>query len=428
MPPTIKIITMSIYTGTFEEVTSEVTKRLETVHHHTTGTVRFYFQYWRRIKRYMDSLGIQIIDLQVCDNFLKYYFGDKEFSALPPKDRNCIRAVMFLKEYLGTGEVKPYRIESVVFYGKTGILMKEYIAEKISLRLAKYTIYEYEQHIYRFFKYLEQRKINDIKDISLVEILIYVKSLDPRFKTKNHTTLRVVRDFFKFICKKGVTDIDLSRLIPGDNYKSQPELPSTYTKEEIAKLLASVDRTSAIGKRNYAILLLAVRLGLRASDIAGLMFDNLLWEQNTIRITQFKTGMELNLPLLPDVGNAIIDYMKYGRPKSVEPHIFLIALPPYHHVSNYGISSIVQTTFSKTDINISSRKHGSHALRHTLAGFLMENSVQLPVISEVLGHASTESTRYYLRIDLKSLRQCVLDVPAVDNMFYSQKGGYFYEQ
>ncbi len=192
-------------------------------------------------------------------------------------------------------------------------------------------------------------------------------------------------------------------------------------------MIGSVDRSSASGKRNYAIILIAARLGLRASDISRLKFDNLIWSSSTIEITQVKTGKELVLPLLPDVGNAIIDYLKYARPESDEPYVFLTERPPYGSFSTSNVvTHIVQRAFRKAGIDIKDRKFGPHSLRHSLGFRMLEQKTILPIISDVFGHQSTESTRYYLRIDLESMKQCMLDVPPVADNFYNQKGGYFY--
>jgi phage integrase family protein len=168
-------------------------------------------------------------------------------------------------------------------------------------------------------------------------------------------------------------------------------------------------------------------LGLRASDIANLKFENILWEDNAIRLIQQKTNKELELPLLPEIGNAIIEYLRYGRPKSQSSYIFLLARSPYTHINQPVISQIAKKYFLKANVNIKNKHHGAHALRHSLATLLLEEQVKLPVISEVLGHENTESTSYYLRIDIQSLKKCSLDVSPVCENFYTQKGGYFYE-
>jgi integrase len=130
-------------------------------------------------------------------------------------------------------------------------------------------------------------------------------------------------------------------MIPRSNYKSQPKIPSIYSKEEVEKLIASVDRGSSVGKRDYAIILLAVRLGLRSSDIANIKFDNILWEQNIIRLVQFKTDKEIELPLLPEVGNAIIDYLKYSRQESDEPFVFLTVRSPIIPITPVGTMALM---------------------------------------------------------------------------------------
>jgi len=199
-------------------------------------------------------------------------------------------------------------------------------------------------------------------------------------------------------------------------------LPTTYTKEEVEKLLKSVDRANPKGKRDFAMILLAARLGLRASDICRMKFENINWKQNMIRIKQTKTARTVELPLLTEVGNAIIDYLKYGRPESALPYIFLCMGQPYGKLKEPTLHSIVTFYLKRAKIdNLDKKKHGPHALRHSLACSLLEQKTPLPVISEVLGHSNTESTKTYLRIDLNSLRQCSLEVPALNSPYYSQE-------
>jgi integrase len=239
--------------------------------------------------------------------------------------------------------------------------------------------------------------------------------------------LSTLRVFIGYLFNTGIIPKDYSGLIPRARIVSQPKLPSTYSKEEVAQVIKAVDRSIGIGKRNYAIILMAARFGLRASDIGRLRFDHLNWQQSRIEMDQYKTGKKLTLPILADVGNAIIDYLKYGRPKMDSPYVFLTARPPFQPFpSSNVVTHIVQRAFQKSGVSIANKRFGPHSLRHSLGFQMLQESVILPVISEVLGHQSTESTRYYLRIDLESMRQCVLDVPPVDKAFYLQKGGIFY--
>jgi len=417
---------MEMKQRTFKEVTSLATTCLKSKLSRANGTLRYYNGHWRKLERFMETKGIQFIDPDISRNYLLQEYGNKDFDALPKRDKDIVKTISVFIEFMETGTIQSAK-EVTDFEGSIGQLMIDYLAFKISCRLAKHTLDEYEQHLSRFLRFLKENNVAFIDAVNQLHILKYIKSVDPQKKSLAHISIRVLRDFFKYLYSKRVLEIDFSGIMPKDNYKSQAKLPSTYTKQEIETLIATVDRSHAVGKRDYAIILLAARLGLRASDIANLRFENIVWEQNTISLSQYKTKNVIELPLLSEVGNAIIDYLKFGRPKSEEPFVFIFARYPFNTIQTSVVTQIVQHTFVKTGINIKHKRHGPHALRHSLAGRLLENQTTLPVISEVLGHKNTESTRFYLRIDLTTLRQCMLDVPAISSEFYLQKGGFFYE-
>jgi len=159
------------------------------------------------------------------------------------------------------------------------------------------------------------------------------------------------------------------------------------------------------------MILLIVRLGLRCSDVAAMQFSNLQWEDEKIVLSQQKTKAVIELPLFQDLGDAIIDYLKYGRPRSDLPYIFLRLVPPYNNMDNNALYGIMQKYLRLSGIKYDERRHGPHALRHSLATNLLKQNTPLPVISSVLGHENTESTIGYLRVDTESLRKCVLEVP-----------------
>ena len=374
----------------------------------------------------MQLQKISFFHALVGKNYLLEEFGDRDYSRLSKKEKDLVRAISVLCEFQETGSIQ-YRKEQTSFEGPIGQLMIGYLAHKTSLRLNKSTVDEYEQHLYRFLNYLNKHGITSVNAINLSHMLHFIKGIDIRFSTLLHLTLRSLRGFFAYLYQQKLLNVDLAGMIPKDNYKKQARLPSVYSKKEIEEMITCIDRGNAKGKRNYAIVLLAARLGLRASDIVNLKFNNLYWERSVIIFDQYKTGKKIELPLLPEVGNAIIDYLKYGRPQSEEGFVFLLSRSPYTPMNRCSVTGIVHTALVRAGINIENRKHGAHTLRHSLAGILLENKTMLPVISEVLGHKNTASTKYYLRIDLKSMRQCVMEVLPVSIIFYNQKGGCFYE-
>jgi integrase len=174
--------------------------------------------------------------------------------------------------------------------------------------------------------------------------------------------------------------------------------------------LEAVDRSSAKGKRDYAILLLACRLGLRASDIRTLKLDPLPWEDSTLEITQSKTGTPLRLPLTREMGDALIDYLKSGRPQTTHREIFLKVNPRLDPFRGNNLHHIV--TYWRLLAGIRFRapqKRGAHSLRHTLATRLLEKGTPFTTIAEILGHRSLESTRIYTKADVEALRSVALD-------------------
>ncbi|MEG1592231.1 site-specific integrase [Chryseobacterium sp.] len=198
------------------------------------------------------------------------------------------------------------------------------------------------------------------------------------------------------------------------------EIQTCFTSDEILRLEQNVNRTIPKGKRDYAMILLATRLGLRSSDIRYLQFSNIDWKNNIIRLEQFKTKVPIELPLLVDIGEALIDYIKNGRPKVKSKDIFLRANGPYTTLTSAAFYNSIREYLKRTNIDYGNRKHGSHALRHSLATNLLKNRVPISIISDTLGHSNTSVTMNYLHISVENLLECSLDVPMVDGNFYLQ--------
>ncbi|MBN2853227.1 MAG: tyrosine-type recombinase/integrase [Clostridia bacterium] len=173
-----------------------------------------------------------------------------------------------------------------------------------------------------------------------------------------------------------------------------------------------MDRGNPMGKRDYAIILLACRLGIRITDIKKLTFDNFHWNDNQLVFVQSKTRTTISLPLVKDVGWAVIDYLKYGRPKVNTDCVFVRHIAPFLPFSeNDHLHQMIAKYMKLAHIPISSKRRvGMHSLRHTLASLLLENNTPLPTISDVLGHVDTDSTAIYLKVDIKKLKECPLNI------------------
>ena len=206
-------------------------------------------------------------------------------------------------------------------------------------------------------------------------------------------------------------DKDISKFLPKVKVMRNAFIPYCWKRQDVGKLLKSVDRGDPKGKRDYAILLLVVRLGLRVSDIRGLKFYNLNWSRKIISLTMQKTRQPLKLPLLDDIGWAIIDYLKNGRPETKCDAIFVRHRAPYDSFGeNESFYRELHRYMVKAGLKIPLDIHcGLHSLRSTLARNMLEAKAPLPVISEVFGHQSINTTSIYLKIDLDGLKRCALD-------------------
>jgi len=268
-----------------------------------------------------------------------------------------------------------------------------------------------------FLEFLHSKKgrtLGEIQSLDLSEFLSCRDHLAPKSVSR---IVSDVRSFLRFLTMRGVLRKDLSVDLPKIRVPRDAAIPSVWEHELVIRLLAAVDRSSAKGKRDYAILLLACRLGLRVGDIRQLKLDQLHWDDSTIEVTQSKTGMPLILPMTTEVGEALIDYLKSGRPQTVHREVFLKVNPPFdpfgadsnlHHIVTYW-RRLAGVKFR------TAQKRGMHSLRHTLATRLLENGTPFPTIAEILGHTSLESTRIYAKADVEALRNVALDPEEVNH-------------
>ncbi|SDL66933.1 Site-specific recombinase XerD [Pedobacter sp. ok626] len=393
-------------------------------------TISQYWQIWKLLRTYMSNSGITYFDPGVGKEFIDIRLGKYDYNSLDRQQKRLVNVIdaLYLFQKSGTialGRSPQRRKPPLVFEGKAGEVIKTYIetnAKVYSLRPG--TIYKHTIALHEFLAFITSEGLVDVSELAERHILALIELVSSKSAYRRFLMLTVVKGFLGYIYEEGLTGKDLSFLIPKTNYKSQPKLPSVYSSDEIKSVLSTIDRSSAIGKRNYAMLLLATKLGLRISDIAGLTFENFNWDTGIIKLYQFKTGKEITLPILPEVGNAIINYLKYGRPVSDDNHCFLKHFYPYLRLNPQDVSYAARYYFRHSKVDVKDRKHGAHALRHSFATHLLDNNVSFPVISETLGHSQTESTMYYLRVSKQQLSQCALDVLLVPISFYTQEGGF----
>ena len=202
---------------------------------------------------------------------------------------------------------------------------------------------------------------------------------------------------------------DLASCVPTVATWSMTSLPCAISAEQVEQLLAGIDRRSAQGRRDYAILLLLARLGLRASEVAFLELKDINWNTGTLH-ARTKGGKRTAFPLSQAIGEAIADYLRHGGPRSDSRRVFLRARAP-NSGFRYGgsVGCVVRSALRRT--GVSAPNGGTHQFRHGLATEMMRQGASLDMIGEVLGHRHPDTTRIYARVDLEALRSLALPWP-----------------
>lgn len=264
-----------------------------------------------------------------------------------------------------------------------------------------------------FLKLMDQFGCTQIASITSEMILLGFNQAASKYNYRLY-----IGTFFQYAHSRKMTEIDFWSLIPP--VVRHHGLPSVYSPQEVEQLLATIERVTELGKRNYAIILIAARLGLRASDIAGLRFDNL--KSEAIEIIQSKTKQPLKITLLDEVKEAIFDYVDHGRPQSPTSYIFL-NVGGYGIISARNISVLTRRTFMRSGIVCGNRKTGPHSLRASLATALLSEGNDYNTIQRVLGHSNIQSTKSYAKVDIEQLRTYAIDVPPASRNFAALLAG-----
>lgn len=358
-------------------------------------------------------------------DFLKEEYNITVFKHLTSMPQITVRAVNMLGEYQLHGIIlSKKRMPEKQYNSVVEKAFTEFIQTRRKFGISEKTLQSNELYLSRFSEYLSKQRIDSFSDLNSGHILGFINTLAGASKATAYCTVCSLRVLLRYLHEEKYLEKDFSHELPKIKIDKTSKIPSAYRKDEVQKLLDGVDRGNPKGKRDYAILLLASRLGMRAGDICGLTFKNIKWDHNEIELIQGKTKEKIILPLLPEVGSAIIDYLKYGRPATDSVIIFVRHTCPITPLMPPTLHSIVFQYMRFAGIEIpKGKKHGPHALRHSLASALLEDNIPLPVISEVLGHTSTETTNIYLKIDVNHLRNCALDVSELALNFSKNRGG-----
>lgn len=365
----------------------------------------------KSIVEYSDDLGKQFMK-DVYD-----FTPESKVNSLRPIDRALPAAIRKLSElrYLGYFLRKERREEASAWAMDDLTIIEEYRQSFSLIDLGERTRHTMLANLKQFYIFLEANSISSVKAIVSGTLQKYALSMQGDSKWYARSKVKELRRYLRYLHTHGHLSVDLSSALPRVRVVQRANIPNIWDEADITKLLQSIDRANPVGKRNYAIIVLVAGLGLRAGDVSDLMLSNLKWDKKEIEITQNKTGVINVCPMTDEIGWAIIDYLKHGRPNCDLPYVFLQHKMPYSKLGDTTAVQMLQNQMLRAGIKAKVPKtvSGMHSLRHSLAHRLLDENVPLELIADIMGHTEVVSSSPYLKVDINGLRECALSLEDV---------------
>lgn len=238
----------------------------------------------------------------------------------------------------------------------------------------------------------------------------FLKIVGPRVSRESlQHIVAHLRSFLRFLVERGVIAAGLDTTIDTPRVYRGERLPRSLPWKTVQSFLAAIDRSTPMGRRDYAMFLLVTTYGLRTSEVAALRLDDIEWRAGRLRIPRPKTKTPIVLPLTKEVGAALIEYLQRDRPELPHRELFLRVRAPSGPIAPTAVTEAFQAWTRRAGLAIPHQ--GPHCLRHSLAVHLLREGTSLKAIGDLLGHRSIESTCVYLRLHVGDLRDAALEVP-----------------
>lgn len=346
--------------------------------------------------RWMIGRGITVTDL--CENVVATYVLDR----VTQRDRRRVAVTHFLAHFRAEGVVPIATV--VVDTSPITAVCGEYAADLREVRgAAKGTIVGYVAVIREFLQIRFGGKCVNLDELDPADIGRFMTARSSELSSKRLEYLAsALRSFLRHAFARSAMTKDLSTAVLGPRKRHPPSVPGYLSVEEVERLLTAVDPNTLSGSRDRAILVLISRLGLRAGEVAGLELEDIRWRSAEI-VVRGKGSFVDRLPLPPDVGEALANYLARHRPKSLERRVFLRLCAPIRAIGGReAVSCVVRAWLQRADLHPSHT--GAHVLRHSLGTRMMRSGATLAEIGEVLRHHSPGTTETYAKVDFEALR------------------------
>jgi integrase/recombinase XerD len=281
----------------------------------------------------------------------------------------------------------------------------EYLREERGLRPS--SIHHYQHYLRRFERYLDQVGCSDLGALALPVITGFITASAQEFGSRAMVCLAsTLRVFLRYAYREGILPRDLAKLIEVPQHYRMADIPRSIGWDAVQRMLDQVERRTVVGRRDFAMLLLMVTYGLRAREVAALTLDDLDWKHDRLHVRERKANHTTAYPLAPVIGEAIIDYLKNGRPNAQSRVLFWRHLAPRSPLTHAAVSSVASKYLHKAGIPVS--RPGSHTLRHACVQRLVDGGFPLKTVGDYVGHRSPSSTMVYAKVQVDALREVAL--------------------
>lgn len=384
--------------------------------HYKDKTLQLYRKIWSKLTSFFESKGEEYFTLEIAMVYLdeRYdFFAKQEKGELNSISKTYYHSIQMLSEYQLYGSVSNHRrLKKKPMQEKIhNEILSSFHAYCISSGYARYTWDGYGRSAKKLLFFAESRTVT-IKEVNHKVLEDFVKTLLGYSPKMVEFTLCGIRSFLRFLFLENILKTDFSGNLPKIKVPQKAHVPSIWESDILQKMFAAIDRGNPAGKRDYAIFLLASLLGMRSVDIRKLQFSDINWNERRIDIIQSKTRQTVSFPLLSDVGWAIIDYVKNGRPECEHKNIFVRHVAPIRPFAcAASFDDMIKKYMKMAHVSVpKNSKYGMHSLRHTYATSLMEKHVPIEDIAQLMGHVNTDTTTIYLKSSLGLLSECPLNI------------------
>ena len=376
-------------------------------------TYKMYEQYYNGLIEFYKTKNTIYYSYEISVLFLKEKW-DIDIIQGHVKHNQTIkcRATKILDDVFKQREPKKrYYYTTISLSNNNQLLLDKYIEYNQKIGLSNENIKNTRYFISRFLKHLENSEMM-IQKLDILKINEYLSS----FKSINQITLKnyifILKKFLCYLFENNIIDKKLENQLPNIKKAKNSKLPSVWNFNELNQVINSINRTTNKGKRDYAIIILAITTALRGCDIINLKLNNIDFKNNIITIIQKKTKQEVTIPLMDKTKKALLDYINNARPINTKyQHLFLSCQSIVRPITSTSTLSTILKKYSNKIQLKNNQKRGIHSLRHTTLNYLFnDNETSLTTITEISGHYNADSLNAYIKTDIKRLSEFTLSI------------------